>query len=139
MLMKPFVPRPNRKTVSRTAARNAALVNQFATPGLGSLMAGRWIAGMGQLLLAVAGFVLVVRWFFETMLQVYDQIVGDASPHSAADIGKTGAVLFIIAWFWALVTSVSLMLRAKSAEAVVPQTGSSPPTVPPAKPPILPE
>ena len=139
MHMKPFVPKPKRKAVSRNAARNAALVNQFATPGLGSLMAGRWIAGMGQLLLAVAGFALVVRWFFETMIQLYDQIDGDATPHSAAGIGETGAVLFIFAWFWALVTSVSLMLRAKSEEPAMPQTGTSPSTNPPAKPPKLTE
>ena len=48
------------KPVSRTTAHNAALLNQLATPGLGSLMAGRWLAGVGQLALAVAGFVMVV-------------------------------------------------------------------------------
>jgi len=137
--MKPSVPQPKRKALSRAAARNAALVNQLATPGLGSLMAGNWIAGMGQLLLAVAGFVLVVRWFFETMIQLYDQIDGDATSHSVAGIGETGAVLFIIAWFWALVTSVSLRLRAKSEEAARPQTGTSPSANPPAKPPKLTE
>ena len=139
MHMKPYVPKPKRKAVSRTAARNAALVNQFATPGLGSLMARRWIAGMGQLLLAVAGFVLVVKWFFETLIQLYDQIDGDATPHSVAGIGETGAVLFIMAWFWALVTSVSLMVRAKSEEPAEPRTGASPSANPPAKPPKLTE
>jgi TM2 domain-containing membrane protein YozV len=135
--MKPFVPRPNRKTVNRTAARNAALVNQFATPGLGSLMAGRWLAGVGQLLLAVAGFVLVIVWFFETIVRLYDQIDNSPALHSVARIGETGAALFVIAWFWALVTSISLVMRAKSAEPAAPQTVPPPTANPPAEPPKL--
>ncbi len=139
MLMKPFVPRPKRKVVSRTAARNAALVNQFATPGLGSLMAGRWLAGFGQLLLAVAGFVLVVMWVLETMARLYDQLDGDPTPHPVSRIGEAGTVLFVVAWFWALVTSINLVLRAKSDEPIVPQTGPPPSADQPAKPPKLTE
>jgi hypothetical protein len=137
--MKPSVPRPNRKTVSRTAARNAALINQFATPGLGSLMAGRWIAGTGQLLLALAGFAFVIKWCFETMVQAYNQIYGDVTPQSVADVGETGAVLFLMAWFWALVTSISLVTRSKSEEPPVSQTFSPPTANPPAEPPKLTE
>ena len=139
MPMKPPFPPPHRKTNSRTAARNAALVNQFATPGLGSLMAGRWIAGMGQLLLAVAGFVLVVKWFVESMIRLYDQIDGNASPGPVAGIGEMGALLFILAWLWALVTSVSLMRRAKSEEPPAAQTNPPPAADSPTKPPILSE
>ena len=43
-------------STASASARNCALINQLATPGLGSLMAGRLVAGIGQLLLAVAGF-----------------------------------------------------------------------------------
>lgn len=139
MLMKSSVPRPNRKPLSRAAARNAALINQLATPGLGSLMARRWIVGTGQLLLALAGFVLVCVWFFETMIQAYDQITGDAIPQSAAGVGETGAVLFLAAWLWALVTSFSLMSRAKSEEPVAPPNTPPPVANPPAEPPKLTE
>lgn len=135
--MKLFVPRPNLKTVSRTAARNAALINQFATPGLGSLMAGRWLAGTGQLLLALAGFVFVIVWFIETMGQAYDQITGEVTPHSAAGVGETGAGLFLLAWFWALVTSISLVTRAKSEEPAASQTIPTPTANPRAEPPKL--
>jgi TM2 domain-containing membrane protein YozV len=133
--MKPYSAR--RKPISRTAARNAALVNQFATPGLGSLMAGRWIAGIGQLLLAVAGFVFVVVWFFETMVQLYDQIDGNPAPPPVAWAGETGIGLFVIAWFWALVTSISLVTRAKSEEPALPQTVPPPTAGSPAEPPKL--
>jgi hypothetical protein len=133
--MKPSSPR--RKVVSRTVARNAALVNQCATPGLGSLMAGRWIAGIGQLLLALAGFVFVVVWFFEVMSEYYGQISGDVQPHPVGWIGEIGAVLFIAAWFWALVTSISLVTRANSEEPPAPQTVPPPIAGPPAEPPKL--
>ena len=69
--MKLFSPRAPLKPAK---ARNCVLINLFATPGLGSLMAGRVIAGLGQLILALAGFVMIVAWFVETMLQFYGQI-----------------------------------------------------------------
>ena len=113
--MKPFS--PSRKLVSHTTARNAVIVNQLATPGLGSLMAGRWIAGIGQLALALAGFVMVVVWFFEVMIQYYGQVNGNVQPHPVGWIGVTGSILFVASWLWSLVTSVNLLLQAKSAEA----------------------
>jgi len=128
MLMKPSVPGPNRKTVSRTAARNAALINQFATPGLGSLMTGRWIAGTGQLLVFLAG----------CGMHAYGQATGEFEPEPNQRLGEIGLILFVGAWLWALVTSISLMLRAKSEEPAV-LSGSSPPVSPPAVPPKLTE
>src|SRR5208282_265724 len=113
MRMKPSFPQPRRKPVDTVAARNAALVNQLATPGLGSLMAGRWIAGSGQLALAVAGFVMVVVWFFKVMIQYYDEIGGDVQPHPVGWIGGTGGILFVASWFWALVTSIGLFSEAR--------------------------
>ena len=98
---------------SRLKARNAALLNQLATPGLGSLFAGRVIVGLGQLLLSVAGFVLVVVWFVQMMLQYYGQISGDVAVRPVGQYGLLGGALFALAWCWSLVTSFSL-LRAAS-------------------------
>jgi hypothetical protein len=126
MPMKPFFPQPTQKPVSQSAARNAALVNQLATPGLGSLMAGRWIAGIGQLALAVAGFLIVVVWFFKVMAQYYGQITGDVVPRPVGWIGEVGAILFAASWLWALVTSVSLLRAAKANEPVEPKTAPPP-------------
>src|SRR5208282_1851456 len=106
--MKPSSPQPRRKPVDTVSARNAALVNLFATPGLGSLMAGRWIAGSGQLALAVAGFAMVVAWFFKVMVQYYGEIGGDVQPQPVGWLGVTGGIVFVASWFWALVTSISL-------------------------------
>ena len=139
MVMKLSVPRPNRRLISRATARNAALVNQFAMPGLGSLMAGRWIAGIGQLILAITGFAFVALWFFEVMVQTYELIDGETAPHDVGWIGKTGAILFIVSWLWALMTSFGLMMRTKSEEPPVSKTPQSSPKVRSTEPPRLSE
>ena len=120
MRMKSSFPQPRRKPVDTAGARNATLVNLFATPGLGSLMAGRWIAGSGQLAVAVAGFVMVVVWFFKVMTQYYGQITGDVQPYPVAWIGETGGILFVASWLWALVTSISLFFEARRNAAAEP-------------------
>ena len=114
--MKPFSAPPGGKTVSHAKARNAALVNQLATPGLGSLMAGRWLAGGGQLALALAGFIFVVIWFIKIIVPYYDQMFSDAPPPATTWwTGELGAVLFAVAWCWSLVTSLSLLRESSRA------------------------
>jgi hypothetical protein len=108
------------RPLDRTKARNCFLINQFATPGLGSLMAGRLAAGIGQLLVAVAGFTLVMLWFTLRMSQVYDQVVNDAEPKSAAWALGSGAAVFAAAWLWSLATSLSVLRQARTSEPVAP-------------------
>jgi hypothetical protein len=103
--------------LSRTTARNCLLINQLATPGLGSLMAGRRVAGLGQLLLAVAGFAMVIGWFALTLANVYNQAINDAEPKPAGWLGGAGALVFGVAWLWALVTSLQILRSARSAES----------------------
>src|SRR6266576_1835833 len=117
MPTKTSSPRPPPKPLSRAKARNAALMNQLATPGLGSLLARRWVAGIGQLILAIAGFALVVAWFVEVLIQFYGMINRDAPPRPAGWLGEAGALIFIAAWLWALITSLSLLREARRNEA----------------------
>jgi len=121
MRMKPSS--PNHKPVEPSRARNAALINQFATPGLGSLMAGRWLTGSGQLLLAITGFVMFVLWFAEMMRELYGQIDGNVQVRHVGWLAKWGIIVFAIAWCWSLVTSISLLREAernRAAEAMRP-------------------
>jgi 4a-hydroxytetrahydrobiopterin dehydratase len=102
------------KKISRTKARNAALLNQLATPGLGSLLAGRWIAGTGQLLLAIVGFTLVMIWFAKEMVGYYGQVFSDTPTKSATPLTLlfAGIGIFAAAWCWSLFTSFSLLRQA---------------------------
>lgn len=108
----------NAKT-NRARARNATLINLLATPGLGSLMAGRVVAGILQLFLAVAGFAFVVVWFWVTMKNYYGQMFGEGVVHHSGPLSILifGGVSFAMAWIWSLFTSLSLMRQAKTEEA----------------------
>ncbi len=81
-------------------------------------MARRYVAGAGQLVLALAGFGMLLAWFVLVMLRLYEQINSDASPETNTHgwLGLTGAALFALAWIWALFTSFSVLRRAGEAE-----------------------
>ena len=100
--MKLFSPRG--KPLSRATARNAALLNLLATPGLGSLLARRWIAGGGQLALALIGFTLFLVWFVKQMTQFYGQISGNVEVRPIGKFLVAGLVLFALAWIWSAAT-----------------------------------
>jgi 4a-hydroxytetrahydrobiopterin dehydratase len=103
------------KKISRVQARNAALLNLLGTPGLGSLMAGRRVAGALQLALFLGGFVLFCLWAFHQLAQYYRMMFSDVPPPTAS--GGSGLVLLgvaicVAAWCWSLATSLSLFRAA---------------------------
>jgi 4a-hydroxytetrahydrobiopterin dehydratase len=102
------------KKTSRAKARNAALLNQLGTPGLGTLLARRWVEGIGQLLLSLAGFALVAIWFIEQMMHYYGQVFSDNPSKTPVPLTMLliGAGLFALAWVWSLFTSFSLFHEA---------------------------
>ena len=100
--------KPPLKPLSPSVARMAIAMNQFATPGLGSLLGRRWIAGAGQLCLSVTGFTFFLVWFVKIMMQFYGTVQGNVEIKPVGWIAWTGLVVFAISWLWALATSVSL-------------------------------
>ena len=118
---------PKGTPPSRNAARNAALINQLATPGLGSLLCGRWVAGSGQLVLAIAGFTLFVIWFVKDMSQYYGQITGDVEVRPIGGFLVSGLSLFGAAWLWSLLTSFSLLREVSSASRSALENFAAPP------------
>jgi hypothetical protein len=75
---------------------------------------------MGQLLLALAGFGMIMAWFVRLMIQIYRDIEGASRSGSVGWLGVAGGLTFLTAWLWALITSVSLMREARAAEARMP-------------------
>jgi 4a-hydroxytetrahydrobiopterin dehydratase len=121
MRMKPFF--QNHKLVSRAKAKNAALLNLLATPGLGSLLCGRWIIGIAQLFLALTGCALILVWFFKILFGYYGLMSGQEQPEQSVStgwIGVTGGILLAVSWLWSAFTSISLMHEAsiKNAESL---------------------
>lgn len=110
-----------KKPLTRDSARNAALINLLATPGLGTIMIGKLALGLAQLALALAGFAFVLAWFIAVLRQYYGQITGNVEIKSVAWIGLVGVALFGAAWFWSLVTSIGLIRQARrNAAAAAP-------------------
>jgi len=108
-----------RKLLTPATARNAVLVNQLATPGLGSLVAGRYLSGAGQLILAVTGFAFFLIWFVTVMRQFYGQIEGNVEVKPVGWLGLTGLALFAAAWLWSLATSISILREARRNQAAL--------------------
>ena len=112
MRMKPS---SGLKKISHAKARNVAMLNLLATPGLGSLAAGRWLAGAGQLFVFMAGFVFFCGWMFNNLHQYYGLMYSDAPPPPNLgwnQMAWASVVLCGGAWLWSLVTSLSLMREA---------------------------
>lgn len=108
------------RPLRRSDLLSYALINQFATPGLGSLLAKRFVAGTGQLLLAVAGFLLFMGWFFQKMRVFYGQIEGTTLPANTGNkLGEWGLIVFAAAWLWSLVTSIQ-MIRSAPKDSIPP-------------------
>ncbi len=124
------------KPLTRVRAWTCVLVNQLATPGLGSLWGGRKLAAAGQLCLAFAGFFFFLAWMFEYLRRDILTAMDESPPAGdPAWMARGGIVCFGAAWVWALFTSVSLLRQAGREEP------STPARVPPplaAKPPELP-
>jgi hypothetical protein len=116
----PARPRP---PLTRVRARNCYLANQFATPGLGSIMGGRWLVGIGQVTVAVVG-VVVAFVGFARECQDLIRMIHDEPPTGApaARIMLLGTAIFALAWLWALVTSRSLRREAETNERIHLQT-----------------
>lgn len=108
--MKPSL--VTRKPVSRAKAKNAALLNLLATPGLGSLLCRRWIEGIGQLLLAIAGCVFFIVWILKILHVYYGLMFSNEQMQPVGRLAWTGAILFALSWIWSVFTSVSLLREA---------------------------
>ncbi|HWC61648.1 MAG TPA: hypothetical protein VHC44_18290 [Verrucomicrobiae bacterium] len=105
-------------------------MNLFATPGLGSLMGGRILPGLGQLILFLVGFVFICLWFVKTMKEYYS-LMGEEIPIHVSYFHYflAGFMFAAVSWFWSLLTSLSMMRHAKTPEPALP--GSVPPKLGP--------
>src|SRR5262245_10174503 len=128
MRMRTSSLRARAKPLRPTTARAAVIINQCATPGLGSLMAGRKLAGVGQLALSCIGFALILAWFTQLFIELYS-LMNDATWTKPFPwTGRAGALVFLAAWLWSGFTSLSILREAKHDEG--PSYSDVPPKIP---------
>lgn len=102
----------------RDRAQVAIIINQLATPGLGSWIAGRRLAGAGQMFVAFAGFALLVLYFGAWMVGAVKAIASGFDLVAPPDSWwKIGLALFGAAWLWAGVTSLQLWWAQRVSNA----------------------
>src|SRR5712671_4285252 len=114
------------KRLSRSKAWTLAALNQLAFPGAGTVMAGRKI-GYAQATIMVVGFVLVMLYLFVIIGSLMSLLTGEntseaaieADRHRYAWAGILGLVLSVLAWFWALASSISMVRNAQKDPPVL--------------------
>lgn len=115
------------KRPKRSTAANCLIVNQLATPGLGSLMAGRFVAGTVELALSLLGFGFVMGWFIQVFMQIYRQMNElPLQPSPYPWLGKVGLIIFAAAWLLSWITSISVLRESRRNEAAQPPAAVPP-------------
>lgn len=108
--------RSPHRPLSRDRAWSCIMMN-VATPGTGSMRAGKVFTGVCQLLFAVAGAALICAWMLKS---VYGMVQGDsespAAPETINWLWQWGVAGFAISWTWTAITCVILFRRARADE-----------------------
>ncbi|MGC8991206.1 MAG: hypothetical protein ACP5MD_13915 [Verrucomicrobiia bacterium] len=102
------------KSVDKPTAWACTLANLLAAPGLGSIAAGRKI-GYVQMTLAVIGLILSVVGVVSVWREWSSGGFEEGLPRSFW-IAVLGVALFMVAWFWALLTSLRLHGETKHSD-----------------------
>jgi hypothetical protein len=111
-------PATGKPLPKRSTGITCLIANQFATPGLGSIMARRYVEGAVQLTLAIVGFAFFVGWFMHLFDDMYRAIAGlPEQPARYPWLGKAGVLIFILSWLLAWPTSIHVFLQSRKAEA----------------------
>lgn len=97
------------KKLDRGAATACLVMNLLATPGLGTIIGGRFFAGAIQLLLALIGFCEVTAWFFYLF-----QASLNSAPTGHSFLWQSGIAFFAAGWLGSLWSSIGILREAKS-------------------------
>lgn len=124
MLMKIFSAAGQAPPLDRSRALVCVAVNQLATPGLGTIMAGRRV-GYPQLAVMVAGFGLFVAanlWnFYRLFHAAFDPNaeLGDPLAARFSWWRNLGLGLCLAAWLWALWSSLFILRDAQKLPPLI--------------------
>jgi len=109
----PFV---SEGPLSRDRAWSCVMMNA-ATPGTGSIRAGRRLTGICQLGLALIGFGFGCGWILGWCHRIFQAEIGETvSQNSIRWLWMSSAACFGLSWSWTFITCVSLLRQAKKNE-----------------------
>ena len=98
----------------RSVAQTCLILNQFGTPGLGSIGAKHYVAGTIQLTIFLIGFVFFLVWFWQRTLETWRAFRDlPQEPDRFPWMGQLGWQLAVIAWLLAWYTTISVWRESK--------------------------
>lgn len=89
-------------------------------------MAGRIIAGSGQLLLSLAAAALILLWFANVLKVAYTIMQSTGEPDLKHWMGLSGFGILFMAWCWAWVSSISILRDIRHGQVKRWETMQSP-------------
>src|SRR4051794_23642257 len=119
--MKIFSVAKNKK-LDRNSAMALAGLNLLATPGLGTILAGRFFVGVLQLAVAVSGFLLVMKWFYD----LFGTALTGNSASAPSWEWQSGLLFFFAGWLASAWSSLNFV-RAASAQSTPQRSLQTPP------------
>jgi hypothetical protein len=111
---------PDRPPLERSKAWSYLITNLFVLPGLGSIMAKRFLAGGLQIALSLLGFLVTLVALIRMALAWAQQFMLPDDP-SLYYTAMAGIGIFIVGWVWSLITSL-LVLRSSQDTPKPPKT-----------------
>jgi len=101
---------------SRANPWTLVALNLVVLPGLGSVLAGRIVSGVLQMLASIVGFILGVIWLLQLIsLYASDDKLPDLSSLPFTTL-VSGGVLFALGWFWSLASSLQILRDARRGQ-----------------------
>lgn len=102
-------------------------INLLATPGLGTILAGKFMRGLIELALSVSGFAFIIAWMFKAFFAMV-AVAADTNNGGPADsysfLWKIGVPMFAAGW---LISAWSSILFIQEASKMAPPKIPTPP------------
>jgi len=117
MASKPPSNSQSPKPVKRLFAWLCLLLNLFVLPGLGSLITRQPLKAALQGVLALAGFALTVLGGAPLLTTIIQTKEIPESLGSSFWIAVGGAALFLVAWVWALISSLNILKQSRGCDS----------------------
>lgn len=116
MAMRMFSNPESPKRLERPAAWACLLSNVLVLPGLGTVTAGYRISGIIQICMSLVGMGITIGWFAWFFMEYYKTREMEEALQVRLWLGCIGVGLFMLAWTWALATSLHIIMQVYSSE-----------------------
>ena len=109
----PKLPETRPPARGNRATAWACVVGNLVLPGLGTFVARHRLAGVLQLIVSQAGFLLMLVWAISYASIWIRQGRFPEDPGPLYFLGIVGMLLFLLAWIWSLASSIEIVWQLR--------------------------